>query len=73
MKSTWYNMGAKPLAYDVREPHGKIAIPAGTKYVSIKFRASHIKYKDPKTGKWTNLNIYYWKQPGKPAIIVHGC
>ena len=72
MKNAWYNMGKRPLAYDVREPHGKIVIPAGTRFVSIKFRASHIKYKNPETGKMTRLNIYYWKQPGKPAIIVHG-
>mgnify|MGYP003391358962 CR=1 FL=1 len=54
------NMGAKPLAFDVKVGR-KVVIPKGTTGVKIAFRASPITYVHPETGKTVCFNVYMYK------------
>lgn len=54
------NMGNKPLEFPVHGLHNTILIPAGTKYVEIAFRASHLTYRTS-SGKIEHMNVYRWR------------
>jgi len=54
------------LKYDVRD-RGGVVIPAGTKNVYCKFRASPGTYVDPNDGQTKHLNVYLYN-----GRYVHG-
>lgn len=66
----FYNMGDKPLAYDVMCGTG-VAIPAGTKNVKIAFGQSHLRRWDEKSQKYVPMNVYLWFKPGVGMKLIH--
>lgn len=56
----FYNMGIKPLVYDVK-CNSKIVIPAGATGVKIAFRQSHLKRWDDVLNKFVKMNVYIYK------------
>lgn len=65
---TW--MGNKPLSYDVIR-HDKVIIPKGTTYVGIAFRQSEYSFRNPRSHRRQNLNVYFWKSPDGHWVVVH--
>jgi len=53
----FYNMGNKPLTYDVC-CKTKVVIPAGTTNVKIAFRQSHLTRWDEDLKKMVPMNVY---------------
>lgn len=56
----FYNMGNKPLAYDVKCGK-KVVIPIGATNVKIAFRQSHLNRWDDKLQRFVKMNVYIYK------------
>lgn len=56
MRYGWYDMGARPLKYDVK-CGSKTVIPAGTTGVKIAFEQSNLTYIDD-FGVEKRMNVY---------------
>ena len=73
MEKTSYkfvNMGNRGLIHDVK-CGSKVVIPAGTKYVRIAFRQSHLQRFDEELQRWINMNVYRVYKPGVGWRMYH--
>lgn len=66
-----FHMGSRPLEHEVEE-HGRVVIPKGALGVGIAFRQSPYTFRNPRTHRRQNLNVYFWRNPATGKnIIVH--
>jgi len=60
MNYKFVNMKYRPLVHDVKCGN-KVVIPAGTKFVKIAFRQSHLLRYDEDKQCYVHMNVYLYK------------